>query len=161
MTHPINTTLNTKRSIVLLLGGLLGVGCAEHERDYEPAPPPYREAVVDGPVVEGPGVEVIETEPAPVERVYDEGYPPGTYLYGGYYFYGGYRYRRDVFVNRYVVVNVREHRYINVAENRRLGGRIEVHHRAEFARYHGARPGGPAVRRGVRTGVRPGPHDRE
>ena len=99
-----------------------------------PPPPPAPDVVVAGPVFEGPGVEVVSVEPAPVERVYiyDEGYPPGCYFYGGYYWYGGYRYEHDVFVHRYVEVNVREHRYVNVEENRRYGHQMEQHQRTVY-----------------------------
>lgn len=116
----------------MLMG--MGGGCVVHE--YAPAPEPV---VVERPIVTGPGVEVIEVEPAPVERVYiyEPGYPPGTYYCDGYYWYGGYRYERDVFVERVVVVNVRERRYVDVEENRRIGGRVEIRHREEFARYGG------------------------
>lgn len=108
-----------------------------------------------GPVVEGPGVEVIEVEPPPVERVYiyDPGYPPGTYFYHGYYYYGGYRYDREVFVHRYVEVNVREHRYVDVEANRREGHRMEETHRAEYARTGGVRESRP------REQVRPEQHE--
>jgi hypothetical protein len=97
---------------------------------------------VSGPVVEGPGVEVISVEPDPVERVYvyDPGYPPGTYFYGGFYWYGGYRYPRDVFYNRYVAVNIREHRFADAEANRRRGAEIERTHREEFAKTGGRHP---------------------
>lgn len=97
---------------------------------------------VEGPVLEGPGVVAIDVEPAPDERVYvyDAGFPPGVYLVGGYYWYGGYRYDHDVFVNGYVAANIREHRYADVAENRRAGVVIEQQHRAEFAKTGGKRP---------------------
>ena len=39
-----------------------------------------------------------------------------AYLWGGFYYYGGYRYHHDVFVHRYVEVNVHEHRYVNVSK---------------------------------------------
>ena len=89
--------------------------------------------------------------------MYDPGYPPGCYFYNDYYWYGGYRYPRDVFINRYVVVNIRERRYIDVEQNRRFGQQMEVRQRNDFARNHGMRPGG----RPVRPGARPAPRDRE
>jgi len=120
-------------------------GCIVEERRpvYVERRPVYVEqrsaVVVDGPVIDGPGVVVMETEPAPVERVYvyDEGYPPGTYIYGGFYYYGGYRYEHDVFVTRFVEVNIREHRYVNVEENRRLGADFETRHREQYERTGG------------------------
>lgn len=106
------------------------------------APPPD----VQGPVIEGPGVEVVEVEPPPVQRVYvyDVGYPPGCYFYNNYYWYGGYRYQRNVFINRYVTVNIRERRFVNAEENRRRGGQIEQHQRVVYQQTGGrqtARPG--------------------
>lgn len=96
---------------------------------------------VDGPVFTGPGVVAIDVEPPPDERVYvyDVGFPPGVYLDGGYYWYGGYRYDHDAFINGYVAVNIREHRFADVAENRRAGVAIEQQHRAEFAKTGGKR----------------------
>ena len=90
-------------------------------------------------------VFVVDVEPPPQERVYiyDEGFPPGVYLYGGFYYYGGYRYHRDIFIDRYVSINIRERRFIDVERNRRLGHEIEERHRAEFVKYgprHDARP---------------------
>src|SRR6185312_14027597 len=84
---------------------VLSVGCVIRETP--------RETVVREEVVVGDPVVV---EPAPVERVYvyERGYPPGTYVYGGYYYYGGRRYERDVFVTKVVNVNIRENRYVNV-----------------------------------------------
>lgn len=129
----------TKLAIVFSFAVALCAGCTVYTRPepvvVESDPPSY------GPVVEGPGVEIIEVEPAPVERVYvyDPGYPPGTYFYHGYYYYGGYRYERDVFVHRYVEVNVREHRYADADENRMSGRRFEEAHRAEYARTGGVR----------------------
>lgn len=144
---------------VCLAGGMLSAGCTVYTQPAPPPPAGY-ETVSDGPVVEGPGVAVIEVEPAPVERVYiyDPGYPPGTYYYNGYYYYGGYRYERDVFVHRYVEVNVREHRYVDARENREAGRRIEESHRAEYARTGGtrsARPGFSGDRREADSGHRP------
>lgn len=135
---------STNKSIVLAVAGVLTAGCVV--RSYEPYPRPREAVVVSGPVVDGPGVEVIEVEPPPAERVYiyDPGYPPGVYFCDGFYWYGGYRYEREVFVNRIVVVNVRERRYVNVEENRRYGARIEVRQRQEFAARHNARVAHPA-----------------
>jgi hypothetical protein len=125
---------------VCLVGTMLSAGCTVYTQPAPPPPAGY-ETVSDGPVVEGPGVVVIDVEPAPVERVYiyDPGYPPGTYYYNGYYYYGGYRYERDVFVHRYVEENVREHRYADARENRDAGRRIEETHRSEYARTGGTR----------------------
>jgi hypothetical protein len=152
----------------VLVGGCVVVPTYEV---YRPAPAPQPEVVVAGPVVAGPGfeapgVEVIDVEPAPEERVYvyDPGYPPGCYFYNGFYWYGGYRYPHDVFINRYVTVNVRERRFINVEENRRQGVQIEARHRTEFAQNHGvpqgrvARPGArPAASRERDSHENPGP----
>jgi len=107
-----------------------------------------------GVVVESPSVEVdppvidvdipalvVDVEP-PIEQrvyVYDEGFPPGVYLYGGFYYYGGHRYEHDVFVTRYVQENIRRHKFVNVEENRRVGHEREVKHREEFARTKGVR----------------------
>jgi hypothetical protein len=115
---------------------------------------------VSGPVVEGPGVEVIDVEPDPVERVYvyDPGYPPGTYFYGGYVFYGGYRYPRDVFYDRYVVVNVHEHRFADAEANRRRGVEIERTHRQEFARTGGRRPAEAARNNAARQSAHNNPN---
>lgn len=135
-------------------------GCVVYTR---PAPAPV--VVEEGPVVQGPGVEVIEVEPPPAERVYiyDPGYPPGVYYYNNCYWYHGYRYERDVFVTRYVDVNVRERRYVNVEENRAEGRRFEQMHREEYARTEGhpdraAHPAGPAFRPNENGGAthRPG-----
>lgn len=125
------------------------------------APPPD----VQGPVIDGPGVEVIEVEPPPVERVYvyDVGYPPGCYFYNDYYWYGHYRYPHDVFINRYVTVNIREHRYVSVDENRRMGAQIERRQQITYQQAGGrqiARPGelaGPAGNRTAHQGQRPRP----
>ncbi len=124
--------------VAVSLLGVLGTGCVVYER-------PRPVAVVEQPVVVEPGVEVIEVEPAPEERVYvyEVGYPPGCYVYGGYYYYGGHRYEHDVFVNQVVTVNIRENRYVNVEENRRSGVQIEAQHRQAFAVNHG-RPAGHA-----------------
>jgi hypothetical protein len=122
--------------------GVLSAGCTIYR---EPAPayqPAYDQPVDEGPVVEGPGVVIIETEPPPAERVYvyDPGYPPGVYFYNNYYWYGGYRYDRDVFRDRYVERNIREHRYVDANENRAEGHRFEEQHRQEYARTGGVRP---------------------
>ena len=113
-----------------------------------------REAVYyehEEPVFEASSRDVvrIEVEPAPVERVYiyEQGYPPGCYVYGGYYYYGGYRYRREVFVTRYVEVNVREGRYVDVERNRYEGRVIEERHRTEFVRYGDRHESHPSVQR--------------
>ncbi len=122
---------------------LASTGCEVHEHDRGPAAL-QGEVTVDEPqgeVIEAPGVTAIDVEPDPAQRVYvyDEGYPPGTYVYDNYYYYGGYRYPRDVFVNRYVQENIRRHRYVNVEENRREGQRLEQRHREEFSKTHGMR----------------------
>lgn len=105
------------------------------------------------PVIEAAPGDVlrIDVEPAPAERVYvyDEGYPPGCYLYGGFIYYGGYRYHREVFVERYVRVNIREHRYVNVVENRRAGHVIEERHRTEYVKYGAHHDSHPSVQRAV------------
>jgi hypothetical protein len=148
-----------------LMGSALLVGCA----GYTPiqivavppppiqivaAPPPPVEVVqpaapavvvADGPVVQDPSVVLIDVEPAPDLRVYyyDPGYPPGCYFYGGYYYYGGYRYPHDVFINRYVNVNIRDHRFIDRRDNMERGRAIEAQHRTDFARTGGHPGGGP------------------
>jgi hypothetical protein len=131
-----------KKSGVVFVAGILvttATGCVVYERPRPVAVVEQPAPVVEETVVTGSGVEVIEVEPAPEERVYvyDPGYPPGVYFYNGFYWYGGYRYEHDVFVNRYVVVNIREHRYVNVEENRRSGVQIEQEHRRAFAVNHG------------------------
>jgi hypothetical protein len=99
-----------------------------------PAPAPAPVVVVDGPVIVDPSVVVIDVEPDPTYRVYvyDPGFPPGAYFYGGFYYYGGYRYPHDVFINRYVVVNVREHRFADAHENRERSMVIEAQHRRDY-----------------------------
>ncbi|MGD1001875.1 MAG: hypothetical protein ABSA67_14365 [Candidatus Brocadiia bacterium] len=82
-------------------------------------------------------VEVVEPPPDDRVYIYDTGYPPGCYLYGGFYFYGGRRYTHDVFVRDIVTVNIREHRYVNVEENRRAGERIKVQHATEYKKTGG------------------------
>lgn len=121
---------------LLCIVGLFTSGCIVYEQP-QPAP------VVEQPVVTGPGVVLIEVEPAPADRVYvyDPGFPPGVYFYNDYYWYNGYRYPHDVFINQYVTVNVREHRFVDVAANRRAGQQIEAQHRQEFAANHGVRRG--------------------
>ena len=145
--------MKTNRLIALGCFGLMGVtGCIVVPARPEPSP------VVVGPVVSGPGVEVIDVEPAPVDRVYiyDPGYPPGCYFYNNYYWYNGYRYPHDVFVREYVTVNVRERRFVDVNENRRSAVIIQDRHRTEYAANHGVH-GRPAVR----PAGRPGPEHRE
>jgi len=141
---------------VISLTGLMTAGCVVYER---PRPVVYERPAYQETVVVGPGVEVIEVEPAPAERVYvyDVGYPPGVYVYGGYYYYNGNRYEHDVFVNRVVTVNIRENRYVNVEENRRAGVQIEAQHRNAYAVNHGhpantARAAAPARAGEPRTG---------
>jgi hypothetical protein len=121
--------------LTLLMSASMLAGCTVYETAPTP-PPPAPVAYYDGPVVQGDGVYVIEEEPAPEYRVYvyDPGYPPGTYYYNGFYYYGGYRYEHDVFVNRYVVVNVRENRYANVEENRRAGAAVAQQQRVQYQR---------------------------
>lgn len=148
------------KACALSVAGLLTAGCVVYEQ-------PRPVAVVEQPVVVGPGVEVIEVEPAPADRVYvyEEGYPPGVYFCNGFYWYNGYRYQHDVFVDRVVTVNIRENRYIDVEENRRAGQQIEIQHRQEYAVNHGQRPGGPVAaanrtqpRDAQRTAERTGAH---
>jgi hypothetical protein len=125
------------KSLVAASASILMTGCVVYTR---PAPAPVvTEVVVD------PGVEVVEVEPAPEERiyVYDPGFPPGCYLVGGFYWYNGSRYDHDVFMNRYVTVNIREGRYTNAEENRRVGVKIEVQHRAEYAKAQTERANAP------------------
>jgi hypothetical protein len=94
-----------------------------------------------GPLIEGPEAQVVDVEPPPAEReyVYDPGFPPGVYLSGGFYYYGGHRYDRNVFINRVVEANRREHRYVNAGENRRLGERMAARHREVYKRTGGRR----------------------
>jgi hypothetical protein len=137
-----------KTAAVLWIAGFLTAGCIVYvpAGSQQDAPPP----VVEEPVVTGPGVVLIDVEPPPEERVYvyDPGFPPGVYFYGDYYWYNGYRYPRDVFVDRYVAVNVRENRFIDVEENRRMGQRIEVQHRQDYAANRGIHRGQtPAIHR--------------
>jgi hypothetical protein len=120
---------------------LILTGCTVYTspRPAPPPPPPPEPAPVA--VVSGPGVELISVEPVYADRVYvyDPGYPPGTYFWGNYYYYNGYRYPHDVFVNQYVVVNVREHRFYDAADNRRRGMVIAERQRVDYAR-NGGRP---------------------
>jgi hypothetical protein len=141
-----------KKTLIIAVAALLTGGCVvvptyEVYRPVPAPPPPEPTVVVAGPVFQAPGVEVITVEPAPVERVYvyDPGYPPGCYFYSGYYWYGGYRYPHDVFVERYVTVNVHENRYVNVEENRRVSVHIEEQHRVEYTQTRGARSDRPAA----------------
>jgi hypothetical protein len=109
----------------------------------------------DGPVVDDPGVVVVDEEPPPPERqyIYDPGYPPGTYFYGGYYYYGRYRYPHDVFVHRYVDVNVHQHRYVDVNRNRHMGAAMVQRQRADYARTGGRHtPAGHPVQHGGHAG---------
>jgi hypothetical protein len=139
-----------RRALAMMLAaaaGMTTVGCTINFVPRpavvaEPAPAPA------GPVFEAPGVEVIQVEPAPDLRVYeyDPGYPPGCYFYDNYYWYGGYRYPHDMFVNRYVTVNVREHRFMDPAANRREGHAMEQRQRADFAR-NGGRPAAASANR--------------
>jgi hypothetical protein len=161
----------TKKVGIVFAAGILvttAMGCVVYERPRPVAVVERPAPVVEETVVVGPGVEVIDVEPAPEERVYvyDTGFPPGVYFYNGFYWYGGYRYEHDVFVNRYVVVNIREHRYVDVEENRRAGVRIEAEHRQAFAVNHG-RPAaahaaarapqrGPAAQKETDKRTRPG-----
>jgi hypothetical protein len=141
-----------KPLIVVTVAGLLSTGCIVVPT-YEPVPPPPpppQAEVVAGPVIEAPGVVLVDVEPPPEERVYvyDPGFPPGVYFYDNYYWYGGYRYPHDVFINQYVTRNVRENRYTRVDENRRQGYQMEARQRADFARTRGIRPQArPEVRR--------------
>jgi hypothetical protein len=62
----------------ILAGGCVVVPTYEVYRPVPaPPPPPEPEVVVAGPVFEAPGVEIIDVEPAPYDRVYvyDPGYP--------------------------------------------------------------------------------------
>jgi len=123
----------------------VSAGCEVHEHGYVSGPAALQgEVAVDEPqgeVIEGPGVAAIDVEPDPTQRVYvyDEGFPPGVYLYDNYYYYGGYRYPHDLFINQYVQRNVQQHRYVNVEDNRRQGQKLEQGQRAEFAKTHGVR----------------------
>ena len=150
-------------AVVSLIGGAAALacgGCVVYAQPaYQPAvyqPAVYQPApavAVEGPVFEAPGVVLIDVEPPPYERVYvyDPGYPPGCYLYGGFYYFGGYRYPHDVFIDRYVTVNVRENRYINVEENRRQVTVIQERQRTEYQRTGGRRVN-PAGNPGSRVG---------
>jgi hypothetical protein len=128
-------------SITCACAAFFASGCIVESQAPPPGPPPGPVVVADAdaPLVQDPSVVQIDVEPPPDQRqyIYDPGYPPGTYFYGGYYYYGRYRYPHDVFVNRYVAVNVRDHRYANVDENRRAGVPIEAQHRADYARTAG------------------------
>ncbi|MGO8702714.1 MAG: hypothetical protein ACLQVA_02765 [Candidatus Brocadiia bacterium] len=119
-----------------------------------------------GCTIEGPRVRFVAPQPAvvvtgdvefveppPDDRVYiyDAGYPPGCYVYGGFYFYEGHRYTRDVFVRDIVTVNIRENRYVNVAENRKAGERIKVQHATEYKKTGGHPQADKAVRPGEKA----------
>ncbi|MBI3820328.1 MAG: hypothetical protein HY286_16680 [Planctomycetes bacterium] len=109
------------------------------ERPSEPRTVVVAQPVYEVPVFTGPGVEIIEIEPAPVERVYiyERGFPPGCYLYNNYYWYNGYRYEHDVFIERHVTVNIRENRYVNVQENKSKIVQIRKEHEDTFAKTGG------------------------
>jgi hypothetical protein len=143
----------TKRIVLtgsVFIGTALITGCAGYNVRvvaYDPPPPPPPAYVVvtpapapevvvaDGPVVADPSVVLIDVEPDPTARVYvyDPGFPPGVYFYGGFYYYGGYRYPHDVFIHRYVEVNVRERHFMDPHENRERSRAIEEQHRRDFA----------------------------
>ena len=140
-------------SVFCASAAFLTAGCVVQVR---PSPVVYRarpaevvEVEPEAPVIAVvPGeVILIDVEPAPVERVYvyEPGFPPGCYLYGGFYYYGGYRYRREVFVDRYVTINIREHRFIDVQRNREVGRRFEERHRTEFERFGPRHESHPSV----------------
>jgi hypothetical protein len=136
--------MHISRSLVLCAAvAFVSVGCEVHdaERDRVVVHDQASVDVPQGAVVDGPGVVAIDVEPDPSQRVYvyDEGYPPGTYIYNDYYYYGGYRYPRDVFVNRFVQDNIRQHRYTNADDNRRQGQQIEQRQRTEFTKTRGVR----------------------
>jgi hypothetical protein len=150
-------------SVVCASAALLSTGCVvttrpivvetrrpvvEVDARAEVAVEPEAPVIVDAAPTE---VLRIDVEPAPVERVYvyEPGFPPGTYLFGGFYYYGGYRYNHDVFVHRYVEVNVRERRFINITENRRIGHTIEERHRTEFVKYGPKHESHPSVQRAI------------
>lgn len=147
--------MRLNRSILLCAAAaaLVSAGCESYEHEHYVGPGPTVVSggvLVDEPqgeVITGPGVQYVDVEPDPGQRVYiyDQGYPPGTYTYDGYYYYGGYRYPRGVFVDRYVQENVREHRYVNAVENRQAGTRIEQKQRADFSVNHGARHAQPGA----------------
>lgn len=143
----------SKRIVVtgsLFIGTAMLAGCAGYGVRvvaYEPPPPPPpviyiapAPAVVvsTGPVFADPTVVAIDVEPDPAARVYvyDPGFPPGCYFYGGFYYYGGYRYPHDMFVHRYVEVNIRDHRFADPRENREKSSAIEAQHRREFAAHN-------------------------
>ena len=140
-------------SVFCASAAFLTTGCAVHVAPY---PVVYRtrpvevvEVEPEAPVIAvTPGeVVIVDVEPAPVQRVYvyEQGFPPGCYLYGGFYYYGGYRYRRDVFVERYVTINVREHRYVDVERNRQVGRTFEERHRTEYVKYGARHESHPSV----------------
>jgi hypothetical protein len=154
-------------SVVCASAAILTTGCTVHTYSrpvvVERRPVVVEERhVVQADVVAEPETPVIvdaaptevlriDVEPAPAERVYvyEPGFPPGTYLYGGFYYYGGYRYHHDIFIHRYVEVNVRERRYVNVVENRRLGHVVEERHRTEFVKYGAHHESHPSVQRAI------------
>jgi hypothetical protein len=153
-------TQRTKRLVVtgtVFIGAALAAGCTGYGVRvvaYAPPPPPPPAVVViapapapevvvsDGPVVVDPTVVLIDVEPAPAYRVYvyDPGFPPGAYFYGGFYYYGRYRYPHDVFIHSYVEVNVRQHRFMDARENRDRSAAIEAQHRREYAAHGNGHP---------------------
>jgi hypothetical protein len=154
------------RSIVASLaiaGSAALIGCEVQVYNPQPPPPPPppppAAVVTVGPVIDDPSVVAIDVEPPPDQRlyVYDPGYPPGCYYYGGWYYYGGYRYPHDVFINRYVTVNVRERRFIDVQENRRQVDVIRVQQRNTYNRY-GGHPQHPAPAPAPHHEEHPQPH---
>jgi hypothetical protein len=134
-----------KSRVVVLscaVSGLISLLCGGCTIEVQPA---RVVAAEPGFVVTG-GVEVVEPPPDDRVYIYDVGYPPGCYLYGGFYFYEGHRYTRDVFVRDIVTVNIRENRYVNVVENRRVGEQIKVQHATEYKKTGGHPQAGKAVR---------------
>jgi hypothetical protein len=124
-------------SVVCPVAAFLCVGCTlEYRRPIVSVDTPPPVVVEETPVG-----ELVTVEPAPVERqyVYLVGYPPGCYLSNNYYWYGGRRYERDVFINRVVNVNIRERRYVNVTENRRVSQQIETTRRTTNENNAGAK----------------------
>jgi len=142
---------------------MLGLGSAGCTVDvYTAPPPPVVIGSDNGPVIDDPSVVAIDDEPPPDERVYvyDPGYPPGVYLYGDYYWYNGYRYPRQVFIDRYVSVNIRDDRYSDAEQNREMGQQIEAKQRRKYARKHAGKPNAEPVaksdaERGPRSDAEP------
>jgi hypothetical protein len=137
---------SVNKCVLVIALGLMPVGCTvdieevpppqQREVIVEQAPPPEEVVVAPAPLVDDPAVIAVEIEPPPEERVYvyDPGFPPGVYISGGFYFYEGHRYPHDIFIDRVVTVNVRDHRFADPDKNRRAGVRIEAQHRAEYTR---------------------------